>query len=99
MTDRRKKYNDHVVRRVTERYASGTQSVRHIAEDEGVPVATVYEMLKRVGMKPTRKPEAIAHPDDTAAIELYDITVHQELIIDQMAAEADRLRSVLDRGD
>ena len=97
MTDRRRKHDDDTARRVSLKYASGTESVRQIATSENIPVSTVYGMLKRVGMEPTRKPD-IGQTDD-AATELYEIITEQELLIDLATAEAHRLRSVLDRDD
>lgn len=80
---------------VADGYMAG-ETISRICEKHNISRSTVYTLLRRHGITPERR--AVVERDEVSDV-LYDITVEQELIVDQMAAEADRLRSVLDRGD
>jgi transposase-like protein len=92
---RPRRHADSVSASVADEYMAG-ETITRICEKHNISRSTVYTLLRRHGITPERR--TVIERDEVAEV-LYDITAEQELIVDQMTAEADRLRSVLDRGD
>jgi len=87
--------SDETVRMVLERYNNGDKVVK-IAEDAGIPRATLYWILEKNGVAPKRAHNRKRFATDGETVEaLYALIVEQEEYIASLEEEVTSLRARL----